>query len=434
MIEKLLNASLELFDDSEIYYKEEVNTSVRYGNGDLRSISSNRISGVMMRVKRGGRLGIASATTLDDPLSLLEQAAESARYGDEIPYSFSVAAEFPEVKPYSQETSDYPTEKMIEICEQAKADILKELPDISINITVEKEEENIQIATSGGTRAQQAETGLSFVVSAPIRGAGMSVYRFKIEIAPFEYPEEAVREFIRRYRWTENKVTPATKRMPVIWAPQAMDMFALALCTGISGEELYKKTSPLMDKYDKQILSEKLTLFDDPHSPRPGARGFDDEGVPTEKRALVQKGVLKSFLLDLRTGAKLGARSSGNGFKRALFGGGTGAMPNPWPANLWLEPDDSSLDEMIASLDEGILLTGGMGFHSSNYSQGQIAVRAVGYMIEKGQVTGRLEGTMLSGNIYEEFKHVRAVSKEIEQGHGGFYPYVLVEEMQVVGK
>lgn len=434
MIEKIMDASLEMFDDSEIYHSEKNDTNVLYGNGDLKIISSYHTSGVMMRVKKDGKLGIASATTLDDPRSLLEQAEESARYGDDIPYSFSAATEFPEVESCSSDLPTYSTESIIAMCEKTKADILKELPDISINIKVEKAEERIQIATSGGTKARHHKTDLTFIVYAPIKGAGTSVYRFKVEIAPFEYPENVVREFIRRYRWTGNTRTPQTKRMPVIWTPQAMDMFALALCTGASGEELVKKTSPLMDKHEKQILSEKITLLDDPHSPRVGARGFDDEGVPTEKRVLVQKGVLKSFILDLRTGAKLGARSLGNGFKRALFGGGTTAMPNPWPANLWLEPGESSLDEMIASLDEGILLSGGMGFHSSNYSQGQIAVRAIGFMIEKGQVTGRLDSTMLSTNIYADFMNVRALSKEVEPSNLGFYPYVLVEEMQVVGK
>jgi PmbA protein len=143
---------------------------------------------------------------------------------------------------------------------------------------------------------------------------------------------------------------------------------------------------------------------------------------------------LKSFLLDLRTGSKLGARSSGNGFKRALFGGSTNMMPTPWPANLWIEPGDSSFDEMLSSLDEGIIITGGMGFHSSRYDQGQISVQANGFMVEKGQVTGRLEGTMVSGNIYEDFLNIRSVSKEYEEAYYGYYPYILVDSIQIVGK
>jgi len=434
MMDKVLAASLEMFDDSEIYHHEQTSTKVVYGNGDLRSISSGRTSGVMMRVRSKGRLGIASATTLDDPASLLTEAAESAKYGEELPYGFSSVTDFPTVKTYSEETAGYPTAEMLKMCEQAAKEAAEQLPGVSLNLTMSSEAGHLRIATSGGTRAEHRDTALTFSISAPIKGAGTSVHRFVSEIAPFEYPSEVVREFIRRYRWTEHKLTPATKRMPVIWAPDALDMFALSLCTALSGEELLRKTSPLMDKHGERILSEKLTVIDDPHSPRVGARGFDDEGMPTQKRALVENGVLKSYLLDLRTGAKLGARSSGNGFKRALFRGGINAMPNPWPANLWLEPGTSSLEEMIASLDEGILLTGGMGFHSSNYAQGHIAVQAVGFAVKRGEIAGRLERTMVSGNIYEDFGKVRAISSEIERGYLGFYPYVLLDSMQVVGR
>lgn len=434
MIDKIMNASLEMFDSSEIYHTATDDSMVVYGNGELKAISSNRISGVMMRVVKAGKLGIASATTLEDPGELLKRAADSARHGEKVPYSFSAAKKFPDVDVYSPQVGQYTTEKVIQMCEQAKKDVLAELPDISVNIKVEKETKHIQVATSQSTRAEQKSTGFTFIVSAPIKGAGTSIYKYKIEKKPFEYPADVVEEFVKFYRWTENTKTPKTAKMPVIWSPQAMDMFGLSLCAGLSGEEFVKKTSPVMDKVDKQIMSDKITLLEDPHSPRVGARGFDDEGVPTERRALVEKGVLKSVLLDLRTGAMLGARSSGNGFKKALFGGGVNMMPNPWPGNLWFEPGPSSLEEMIASLDRGILLTSGMGFHSGNYSQGNISVQAIGYLIEKGKVTGRLDSTMLSTNIYADFMDIRAISKEMQPADLGYYPYVLVDSMQVVGK
>lgn len=434
MIKRIIDASLEMFDDSEVYFTEKDDTNVIYGNGDLKAITSYRTSGAMMRIKKKGKLGIASATTLEQPKDLLDQAAGSAEHGEEVGYSFSRASEFPEVEAYSKQIADFSTEKAIEMCEQAKAEILDELPDISLGIGLEKKQERIQIATAGGTRGDHRGSEFSFTVSAPIKGAGTSVYRYRMELGPFDYPDETVRDFIVRYRWTENTKTPKTGRMPVIWTPQAIGMFALSLCTGMSGEELVKKTSPLADKLDKKIFAESIVLIDDPHSSRIGARPFDDEGIPTEKRTLVEKGVLKTFLLDLRTGAKLGARSSGNGFKKALFGGGYSMLPTPWPANLWMEPGKSSLEEMIASLDEGILLSGGMGFHSGNYSQGHIAVQAIGFMIEKGEVTGRLDGTMLSTNIYEDFLNVRVISSQIEPDMMGHFPYILVDSMQIVGK
>ncbi|MBD3285233.1 hypothetical protein GF359_02405, partial [candidate division WOR-3 bacterium] len=433
MMEKVLNASLEMFDESEIYHKDHVQTVVAYGNGDLKTIDSKRISGVMMRVKKAGKLGTASATNLDTPDAILEEARVSAENGSKVPYVFSSAKELPKVDVYEKDTDNYPTEKMIEMCERAKKDVLNEFPDISVNLSMQKARDNLNIATSGGTRADHKETVLAFVVAAPLKGAGTSIYRFEADYKPFEYPSDKVEEFITRYRWTEKRVTPPSKRMPVLWDPVSLDMFVLSFCSGISGNALLNETSPVLDKHDKKVFSDKITLLEDPHTPRLGARAFDDEGVPTEKRKLVEKGILKSYLLDLRTGAKLKARSSGNGFKKALFGSGVTAMPNPWPACPVIEPGTSAFAEMLASIDEGIWLTGGIGFHSSNFTQGDISIQARGYMIKKGKVSGWLDGTMVSGNIYKDFLNVRSISSEVEPSNQGYFPYVLVDSMQVVG-
>jgi len=434
MIKNLMDASLEMFDESEIYYKRTNDTSIGYGNWDIRTISSNQLTGTMLRVKKDGRLGLSYATSLDAAKQLLDSAANSAKYGEKIPYSFSHATEFADIKPWNAEAAEYPTQKLIDICEYAKEQVKAELPDISLNIGASKSEVELTIMTSHGTNAKHIATSIEFGISAPIKGAGISVYRSKESINPFEYPEQEVAEFIRRYKWTKTNVTPTTKKMPVLWTPDAMYMFALSLCAGMSGEELVKKTSPLLEKFEKKILDAKLTIMDDPHSLKIGARAFDDEGIPTEKRPLIENGILKSYLLDLRTGAKLGARSSGNGFKKALFGGGANSLPNPWPANLWIKPGTESYNDIIGKIDEGIILTGGLGFHSSNYTQGHISVQAVGFMVEKGQVVGRLENTMVAGNIYEDFLNINIISKELELGMGGYYPYILLDSMQVVGK
>jgi PmbA protein len=387
----------------------------------------------MMRVKMNGKLGIASATTADAPFDLIEQARQSAEHGEEIPYAFSQASEFKDVDTYSDILPAYGTDKTILMCQCAIDAVKKALPDIAVSLKVDKKVSTITVATSAGTRAVHRESMFSFAVFAPIKGAGMGVHKHRANIGPFEYPRDIVDEFIKFYKWTEKTRTPESGRMPVIWSPQAMTMFGHSICAGMSGKELVKKTSPLMEKLEKQILSDKLRLVENPHSAGVGVRAFDDEGVPTEKRTLIDNGVLKSFLLDLRSAAMLGVQSSGNGFKRSLFGGGYDAMPNPWPGNLWIEPGAASLDEMIALIDKGILLTGGLGFHSGNWPQGTIAVQAVGFMIEKGEVAGRLDNTMVSTNIYDDFVKIRMIGSQNELTSLGYLPYVMVDSMQVVG-
>ena len=102
-----------------------------------------------------------------------------------------------------------------------------------------------------------------------------------------------------------------------------------------------------------------------------------------------------------------------------------------------VEPGEVSYRDLIADLDKGLLITHGLGFHSGNYPQGQFSVQAVGYHIVNGKVVGRLIKTMISANIYEDFKNVRALSSEHRAGMmgllGGITPYILVDAIQVAG-
>ena len=167
--------------------------------------------------------------------------------------------------------------------------------------------------------------------------------------------------------------------MPVIFAPEASFLDLLPLWAGLAGNAIEKKTSPIAERMGETILSPRLTLRDDAlRAGDPASRPFDDEGVPCRRRTLVESGVLRGLLLDLRSAAALGLASTGNGIKRELFTAGTEIQPNPWAVNWIVEPGDSSLEAMIAELDEGLLVTGGIGFHSGNYSQGAFSVQAVG--------------------------------------------------------
>jgi PmbA protein len=289
---------------------------------------------------------------------------------------------------------------------------------------------------AGGT-LRTTDLGLGF--GAPFRGVGTALFKAQRSISPLDVDERLIDEFVEWYRWGDKTSTPSTGRLPVILAPEAAFLVLLPLLMGVSGDLVSKKTSPLVDKIARPILSEKITVVDDAlRDGEPDARPFDDEGVPCTTHTLVEKGVLKDYIVDLKSGAALGRPSNGHGFKAALFGGGTETSPTPWFANPTIEAGSESWRDFIADLKEGLLITGGMGFHSGNYPQGQFAVQAIGFHILDGQVVGRLDKTMIAGDIYADLLNVRAVSREHRRGFGGLLsagaaPYVLVDSLQVAG-
>lgn len=427
-------------DQAELYWSRKRELTVRYENYRLQTITENDLSSVALRVIAEGRLGTTFGVTPDQD-GLLESARAAASYGDPAPFSFAPAAEYPSVNAYDAATAELSSDDLVALCERIKTRIAAARPDIALIIHAEAKTSQLTVQTTEGADGESTSTTLRVGFAAPIKGAGIGISKSAGSISPFDVEDELIDEFLEWYAWTEATSTPATGRLPVILAPEAGFLLLLPLIAGLDGTALDRKTSPLVGKIGERILSEKLTVVDDAvRSGHVNARAFDDEGVPCRRRVLIDAGVLNGVLLDRRTGAALGEASTGNGRKKAMFGEGTEMAPNPWPVNPTVEPGDVPIRDLIADLDEGLLLINGMGFHSGNFPQGHFSVQAVGFHIRDGKVVGRLDKTMVAGNVYEDLLHVRAVSREQRGTHalsllasGMSSPYILIDGLQVAG-
>lgn len=431
---ELIERARQEVDAAELYWEREKKIDVRYENFSLQQVTANDLSSVALRVIDHGRLGLSYGTFPDQP-DFLENAKAAAEHGGKADFMFSTAREFPPVNTYNERAASLSSEDLIVLCDAVKEQIRAKRTDLSLLLQCTATTKHLIIETTEGTAAEHRGTVVNLTFGAPIKGAGSGVYKYKIAVSPFESPQTLIDEFLEWYGWTERVSTPRTGRLPVILAPEASFLLTLPLCAGLSGEAIVKQTSPIGERLNETILSEKLTLHDDPLlDDDPVSRAFDDEGTPCRRKALVEKGVFKTFLLDLHSANRLEKPPTGNGFKRALFGGGIETSPNPWPGHTVIEPGKLPYKEMVAGLKEGLLLTGGMGFHSGNYPQGHFAVQALGFHIVDGAIKGRLEQTMVAGNIYQELLNVRAVSLEQRESPGGLAPYILVDSLQVAGR
>lgn len=434
---RLITKAKQTVDQAELYWKRERNLSVRYENYNLAQIVENDLSSVALRVIDHGKSGATFGVSPDQE-NLLEQAKQAAQYGDKASSSFASNAAYPEVANHDPATTALTSDDLVALCEDVKAKVRKVRPDVALFLAAEASTTQLVVETTEGAVGDNTATEASVVFGAPIKGAGMGVYKAAESISPQTTPEDLIADFDEWYGWTEKTSTPSTGKLPVLFAPEASFLYLLPLACGLAGGAIVKKTSPLVDRVGAQTLSDKLTILDDPLRDGDSAsRPFDDEGTPCQRRILIDRGVLTGYLLDQSTGQALGVPSTGNAVKRELFGGGTETSPSPWPINFVVEQGEVSYRDLIADLDEGLLITHGLGFHSGNYPQGQFSVQAVGYHIVNGKVVGRLIKTMISANIYEDFKNVRALSSEHRAGMmgllGGITPYILVDAIQVAG-
>lgn len=431
---RLMSMAREKVDQYELYWQRTHKIDVRYENFHLQQITENDLSSVALRVIDRGRLGF-SYGVFPDQSDLLAQAKGAAVFGEQAEFSFSESTSFPQVETHDEQTASLTSKDLVALCEEVKERIAAVRPDIALTIQCGAASRRLTVETGAGTHAEHAATSVSLSLFAPVKGAGSGVGKYQAAISPFTLPVEMVDEFLQWYSWSETASTPKTGRLPVILAPEASFLLVTPLCAGLSGNAIAKGTSPLCGRMGETILADSLTVYDDPlRAGDPASRPFDDEGIPGQQRALVERGLLRGYLLDLHSAAKLGEKSTGNGFKRVLFGGGSETTPNPQPGHVVIEPGRTPYAEMIAGLEEGVLLFSGMGFHSGNYPQGQFAVQGFGFHIVDGKVKGRLERTMVAGDIYQDMKHIRAVSCERREGAGSLVPYILVDSLQVAGR
>jgi len=145
---------------------------------------------------------------------------------------------------------------------------------------------------------------------------------------------------------------------------------------------------------------------------------------------LVEKGVLKSFIYDLKTAAQSGIESTGNA-SRSLF-----SPPVPSFTNLVIQSGRTPLKDILSGIDEGILVENLLGVGQGNTISGAFSnPLALAFKIVKGKIVGRVKDLSIAGNIYDLLKNVGGVSQEAQWVNSSFYvPYVLLPEMNVMAK
>jgi PmbA protein len=199
----------------------------------------------------------------------------------------------------------------------------------------------------------------------------------------------------------------ATCEVPVIFDPRTAPGLIRQLAGCLTGSAVYRGTTYLAGRLGESIASDRVTLVDDGRVRGGlGSRPFDGEGLPTRRSVLVEKGVLKSWLLDSYSARKLGLASTGSALR------GAGGAPAPGPSNLWLEPGTLSAEELIASTPRGLLVTEliGMGFNpiTGDYSRG-----AAGFWIEGGELAHPVEEITIASTFPEMLAGIDAVADDL---------------------
>jgi len=280
---------------------------------------------------------------------------------------------------------------------------------------------------SNGFRQELRHSGSQIAVSAIASdGAGMERdddWSAAVHLADLRGPEDIGASAARRAVHRLGSRKAPTGQVPVIYDPRVSSDILHNLTSAITGPSIARGTSFLKDSLGKKIMPGAVTVIDEPHKPR-GLRSSpcDREGIPNKRRAIVENGVLTTWLLDLRSARQLKMKSTGHG------GQGGGASPS----NLWIEPGAVTAAELIADIKRGLYVTEliGMGVNgiTGDYSRG-----AAGFWIENGEIVWPVSEVTVASNLKEMFAHL-TVANDLVFRSGIDAPTVRIDGMTVAGQ
>lgn len=188
-------------------------------------------------------------------------------------------------------------------------------------------------------------------------------------------------------------VKPRTGTYPVLFDERIASSLIGHLLSAINGTSIARGSSWLRDALGTQVLPAGLSVIEDPHRPRiSSSRPFDGEGLPTQRRAIVQDGILTGWVLDLATARKLGMQSTANAAR------GTSHPPSPSTSNIDLTPGTRSRDDLIRDMGTGLLVTSMIGA-TINPTTGDYSRGAAGFWVENGTITHPVNECTIAGNL-----------------------------------
>ncbi len=402
----------------EAYVSRGGETSIRVYEGEVEHFVSAQSQSVGIRVIRDGRTGYAYAGTLDESVlhEVLADARDNVQFGT--PDEFAGLAEPDGVAVIKQELwndalAAFPTEQKIALA--------KELESLTLaaDSRVRCDDSNYDdaygetaFATTSGISAYGRENGCYVSVGTLAddgdetqTGFGFSVGRSPAE---FDLPR-AAREAADRATRLLGATKPQSKRTTVVLDPYVTAQFLRVLSGSFSGENVQKGRSFFAERMGEAVANPIITLIDDPTNPLAySATELDGEGLAARRNVLIENGVLKTFLHSSYSARRGNTKSTGN----AVRSGGT---PGVSCLAMQLNPGTATQDELIANVDDGVLIQMVQGLHSGvNPISGDFSTGASGLAIANGKVGAPVREFTIASTLQKMLLDVVAIGGDVE--------------------
>ena len=419
-------------EEAEIYYAANHSTGVNFRKDALENAKDRFSEGIGIRAIVNGAVGFASTNSTAQIESAVEVAVAEARVRESDPDWVSLPS-----------NEKYPTvsgifDKKVETLE------LEACIDYALELVEGTKEVPGTLPTSGGfTRAkgkqlilntngieiEEESTAVSgFVDVITVNGQTSTAYDFGIsrslDIDFFTLGKNAAELALK----SNGGIKVEPQKTDVIFHPFAFaDIIEEALAPSLDADNVQKGRSGLIDKIGEELAVPELSIYDDGLIEAGiETSASDDEGVPSQRTTLIEKGVLETYLYDSYTAGKAGVKSTGNGSRSSYT-----SPPSVGLRNFIIDYPQS---DVIADTQSGVFVNTVIGAHTANSISGDFSVEARNaFTIKDGALDKPIKSLMISGNAFELLKQITGAGFDVRKVGGIITPSIRVSDMSVIG-
>lgn len=430
MIEELVGKTTgksRWFDFIEV---EGYSTPISYKNNRIHSINEKQNHGYGIRINIDGRTGFSYTNDVKKIEDAVNMAVKLSSYGDT--ENFDLPPNIPvNFEPYDKSIEEFDTEEEIEKADIVIDAIKSKFSRANIDLSINKSTGRVRIKNSNGLDLSyrnsyySVSVSVTYIIDDTIR---LDVWESKSSLYPVIF-SDLQEKILSKMELASVVRKMKSGKIPVILTPKAFARAIGIVGMGLNAKSVWKGISPFADKLGKKIFNKGFTFQDSPlMKDSPFSFPVDDEGMRAQDRVLIDKGEIVNFITDLKYAEKLNMEPGGNGSR------GYASLPSPSFSNIIVDTGENEFNDIVGNIDKGILVDEFIGFGQSNTLTGDFSAGLdLAFLIENGEITGRVKDCMVSDNLFELLAGEIVLSKESESSGSAHVPYIYFPAINYTG-
>lgn len=427
------------FESYELYFSNSKSVSLKAADSELLEFSISDTGGVNFRGIYKGKMGSAFSELIDEDTAefLVSKAFDAQKEieDDDEVMLYEGGGDYPKLELYNDNLATVEMDDKIAyvLDLEKRACALDEVDKLSYASYSESSHESRIVNSHGLDVSEMANIAYSLLYG--VGKDDKDTYSGWALVASNDFDKIKKSDLAERF---SKKLSSQFGAAPIksgeykaVLSPNASsELLAVFASFMLNAEMEQKGLSLLKGKLETSIASACLSIVDNPLLEDGfGSSSFDSEGVPSFKKYLVQEGVLKTFMHNLKTAAKSGVKTTANAARS--YAGSMGISPS----NLYIEPGDISEPDLLVKAENGIYITEFEGMHAgANAVSGDFSLSAKGFVLEGGKKTDPVKGIVVSGNYLDMLCDIDCVAKDLHfEGSSIGSPTVLVNKLNVAG-